>query len=165
MHKPHGGLMNRMLSLTFIFAVIITSSACSGKKPPEQATVKSKNVLSVLRGMSKAYEQKNLDAFMSDISANFSDRAALANTLTAVFAKYETVHFNIQYAKMLIMIGDKGPIRTTFTWDAEWLSASSGALKDGGRVTLVFEPGSYKLVSIEGKNPFLAQPGQTPGNK
>jgi hypothetical protein len=157
--------MNRVLSLTFIFAIIITSSACSGKKPPEQASVKTKSVLSVLRGMNKAYEQKDLDTFLSDVSASFPGRASFAKSLAEVFAKYETAHFNIQYAKMLILIEDKGPVRTTFTWDAEWLTKGGGTLKDGGRVTLVFEPGSFKLVSIDGKNPFLAQPGETPGNK
>jgi hypothetical protein len=145
--------------------MLVTFPACSGKKPPEQAAVKSKNVLSVLRGMNKAYEQKDLDAFMSDVSASFPDQAAFAKSLTGVFAKYETVHFNIQYARMLILIEDKGPIRTTFTWDAEWLSSKGGALKDGGRVTLVFDSGSFKLISIDGKNPFLAQPGETPGKQ
>jgi hypothetical protein len=157
--------MNRILALIAVFSMLIVFPACSGKKPPEQAAIKSKNILSVLRTMNKAYEQKDLDAFMSDVSASFPGRPAFAKSLTEVFAKYEAVHFNIQYAKMLIVIEEKGPARTTFTWDAEWLTRGGGTLKDGGRVTLVFEPGGFKLVSIDGKNPFLAQPGETPGGK
>ena len=157
--------MNRIPALFAVFAVLIMFPACSGKKPPEQAAVKSKNVLFVLRGMNKSYEQKDLDAFMSDVSADFPGRVAFAKSLTEVFSKYETVHFNIQYAKMLVMIEEKGPVRATFTWDAEWLTAGGSAVKDGGRVTLVFEPDSFKLASIDGKNPFLAQPGETPGGK
>lgn len=157
--------MNRVTALFAVFAVVVIFPACSGKKPPEQAAVKSKNVLSVLRGLDKSYEQKDLDAFLSDVSEGFPDRPAFKKSLTEVFSKYETVHFNIQYAKMLIMIEEKGPIRTTFTWDAEWLTAAGSAVKDGGRVTLVFEPDGFKLASIDGKNPFLAQPGETPGKQ
>jgi hypothetical protein len=157
--------MNRILALFAVFTILIVFLACSSKKPPEQAAIKSKNVLSVLKTMNKSYEQKDFDAFMSDVSVRFPGRPAFEKSLVEVFAKYETIHFNVQYAKMLIVVEEKGPIRTTFTWDAEWLSRGGGALKDGGRVTLVFEPMSFKLVSIDGKNPFLAQPGETPGNK
>jgi hypothetical protein len=157
--------MNRILAFFAVFAMLIVFPACSSKKPPEQAAIKSKNVLSVLKAMNKSYEQKDLDAFLSDVSASYPGRQAFAKSLTEVFAKYETVHFNVQYAKMLIVIEEKGPIRTTFTWDAEWLTGGGGALKDGGRVTLVFEPVSFKLASIDGKNPFLAQPGETPGKQ
>jgi len=157
--------MNRILALIAVFTLLIVFPACSGKKPPEQAAVKSKSVLSVLRGMNKAYEQKDLDAFLSDVSASYPGRASFEKSLAEVFAKYETVHFTIQYAKMLILIEEKGQARTTFTWDAEWLTKGGGTLKDGGRVTLVFEPGGFKLVSIDGKNPFLAQPGETPGKQ
>jgi len=157
--------MNRVLALIAVFSLLVVFPACGGKKPPEQAAVKSKNVLSVLRGMNKAYEQKDLDAFLSDVSESFPGRASFEKSLAEVFAKYETVHFTIQYSKMLILIEEKGPVRTTFTWEAEWLTKGGGPLKDGGRVTLVFEPSGYKLVSIDGKNPFLAQPGETPGKK
>ena len=155
--------MNRILSFTLIAAVIFSFSACSSKKPPEQAAVKSKNVLSVLRDMSKTYEQKDLSAFLSNVSDKYQNRDSFSKTLTSVFSRYETIHFNIQYTKMLILIEEKGQTRATFTWDAEWTAAGGAAMKDGGRVTLVFEPGAFKLSSIDGKNPFLAQPGETPG--
>ncbi len=155
--------MNRLLSFLTVIILLLTASACSGKKPPEQTAVKSRNILSVLRAMSKSYEQKNLDAFLSDVSKAYSDRESFAKSLTTVFSKYETIHFNIQYAKMIIMIEDKGRIKATFTWDGEWTAAGGAIVKDGGRVALVFEPDSFKLASIEGKNPFLAQPGETPG--
>src|SRR5512143_2001430 len=137
-----GGPMNRIPALFAVFAVLIFFPACSSKKPPEQAAVKSKNVLSVLRGMNKAYEQKDLDAFMSDVSASFPGRPAFTKSVTEVFAKYDTIPFNIQYARMLILIEDKGPIRATVTGDAEGLTTKGGVLKDGGRVTRVFDPGS-----------------------
>ncbi len=155
--------MNRLLSFLMVIILLLTASACSGKKPPEQIAVKSRNILSVLREMSKSYEQKKLDAFLSDVSNAYGDRESFAKSLTAVFSKYETIHFNIQYAKMIIMIEEKGRIKATFTWDGEWTAAGGTIVKDGGRVTLVFEPDNVKLASIEGKNPFLAQPGETPG--
>src|SRR5512144_2572550 len=98
--------MNRVLALAAVFALLIAAPACSGKKPPEQAAVKSKNVLSVVRSLNKSYEQKNLDAFLSDVSANFSGRTEFEKSRAGVFAKYDAIHFHIQYAKMLILIED-----------------------------------------------------------
>jgi len=157
--------MRRSLSLIVMTTLLLSLFACGSKKAPDQSAVRSKNVLSVLREMSRSYEKKDLDTFLSDVSAAYPDRAALAKTLTAVFGKYETIHFNIQYARLIILIEQKGPIRATFTWDAEWQMPGGSALKDGGRVTLVFDAGSFKLLSIDGKNPFLARPGETPGGK
>jgi hypothetical protein len=147
--------MSRILSLLAVAALLFTSSACSSKKPLEQSAIRSKNVLSVLRELNASYEKKDHSAFMSDVSGGFRDREAFSKSLTAVFAKYETIRFNIQYTKMLIMIEEKGQIRATFNWDAEWLAAGGTTQKNGGRVTLVFEPGSFKLQSIDGKNPFV----------
>ena len=155
--------MNRLLALLVIPALLFTTSACSGKKPPEQTAVKSKNVLAVIRNIGRAYEKKDLSPFMAEISPRFPEREPFSGSLAAVFSKNDTIHFNIQYAKMIIVIEDKGPIKASFNWDAEWLATGGTTQKNGGRVTLVFEPGSFKLLSIDGKNPFLPQPVETPG--
>lgn len=157
--------MRRIIPVFFIVFLILAASACSSKKPPEQAAVRSKNILSVLRDLNKSYEKKDLDAFLSGVASPYSDREAFARSLAGVFSKYETIHFNIQYTKMLIMIEEKGTIKATFTWDGEWIATGGATVKDGGRVTFAFEPKNFKLISIEGKNPFLAQPGETPGAK
>ena len=157
--------MNRIFSFVIITAILLTASACSTKKLPDQTAYKSKTVLSALRDMDKYYEAKDLDAFLSDVSKSYPDRDRFAKNLATVFSKYETIHFNIQYAKMIIMIEETSRMKATFTWDAEWLAAGGTSVKDGGRVTLVFEPGDFKLLSIDGKNPFLAKPGETPGSK
>ena len=147
--------MSRMLSFLTILSLLLTSTACSAKKPLEPSALKSKNVLSVLKEMSASYEKKDLSAFLSDVSDGFRERETFAKSLTAVFAKYETIRFNIQYTKMLIMIEEKGQIRAAFNWDAEWLAAGGAMQKNGGRVTFAFDPGSFKLQSIDGKNPFV----------
>jgi hypothetical protein len=157
--------MRRLVTLLLSMVFLMASFACSGKKLPEQAAVKSKSALTSLREMTQAYEKKDLAAFLSGISDQYHDRDAFAKSLTGVFAKYETIHFNIQYTRMIILIEQNGQIATTFTWDAEWQTAGGASVKDGARVTLVFEPKNNKLLSIEGKNPFLAQPGETPGKQ
>ena len=43
--------MKRLFALLSITALLFTTSACSAKKPPEQAAIKSKNILSALRDM------------------------------------------------------------------------------------------------------------------
>jgi hypothetical protein len=156
--------MIRFVTMLFCIAFLMTSApACSSKKLPEQAAVKSKSILISLREMTQAYEKKDLDAFLSSISDQYHDRDAFATALKAVFAKYETIHFNVQYTRMIILIEQNGQIATTFTWDAEWQTTAGASVKDGARVTMVFEPKNDKLLSIEGKNPYLAQPGEAPG--
>lgn len=155
--------MNRIAPLFTLIALLFAFPACGGKKPPEQTAVLSKNVLTTLRDLGKSYEKKDLASFMAEVSPGYRERDVFSKSVTAVFSKYETIHFNIQYVKMLIMVEEKGQIKASFNWDAEWLAAGGTTQKDGGRVTMVFEPGSFKLVSIDGKNPFLAQPGETPG--
>ena len=152
--------MNRMLSLLAVTALLFTASACGGKKPPEQTAVRSKNVLSALRNISAAYEKKDLSSFMANVAPAYRGREALSNSLAAVFSKHEAIHFNIQYTRMLIMVEEKGLIKASFNWDGEWLAKEGTTQKNGGRVTLVFEPESFKLVSIDGKNPFVPQPGE-----
>jgi hypothetical protein len=157
--------MNRILAFCIIVALSLASSSCSTKKPPEQAAVKSKNALSALRQMTEAYERKDLDAFLADVAGSYRDRDGLAKGVAAVFARFPTVHFAAHTAKMIIMIDDKGLTRPSFTWEGEWIALDGSAVKDGGRTTFVFEPGTFKLIAIEGKNPFLAQPGDAPSPK
>ncbi|HEX9021690.1 MAG TPA: hypothetical protein VF903_10570 [Nitrospirota bacterium] len=157
--------MNRIAPLLALTALLFTFTACGGKKPPEQTAVMSKNVLSAVRDLGKSYEKKDLSSFMAGVSSGYQDRDGFSKSVAAVFSKYETIHFNIQYTKMLIMAEEQGQVRASFNWDADWLTAGGTTQKDGGRVTLVFERGTFKLVSINGKNPFLAQPGETPGSK
>jgi hypothetical protein len=157
--------MKHILIFTLASLLLIASTSCSGKKAPEQTAVKSKNVLAALRDLSRAYEKKDLAAFMSGVAPAHKDRDALAKSVGEVFAKYETIHFNIQYTRMLIMVEEKGATKAAFNWDGEWIATGGALLKNGGRVTLVFEPGSVKLVSIDGKNPFVPQPGEMPGKQ
>ncbi|MCK9420105.1 MAG: hypothetical protein M0R70_12075 [Nitrospirae bacterium] len=155
--------MKQLFTLLAITALLFTTSACSGKKTPDQSAVKSKNVLSALRDMRTAYEKKDLSSFMDNVAPAYQDREAFSRSLAAVFLKNETIHFNIQYTKMLIMVEEKGPIKTSFNWDGEWLAVGGTTQKNGGRVTLVFEPGNFKLMSIDGKDPFVPLPVEMPG--
>jgi len=155
--------MNRIVPLLALTALLFIAPACSEKKPPEQAAVKTKNVLSTLRDLGAAYEKKDLSSFMANVSSAYSGREAFSKSLGAVFSKNENIHFNIQYTKMLIMVEEKGNIKTTFNWDGEWHAVEGTIQKNGGRVTLVFETGSFKLLSIDGKDPFVPQPVEIPG--
>jgi len=157
--------MKRLFTLLAIAALLFNASACSEKKPPDQSAIKGKNVLSALRDIRSAYEKKDLSSFMDSVAPGYQDRQALSTSLADVFLKNETIHFNIQYTKMLITVEEKGPIKAAFNWDGEWIAIGGTTLKNGGRVTLVFEPGSFKLMSIEGKDPFVPQPVEMPGKK
>jgi len=157
--------MKRLFALLAVAALLFTASACSEKKPPELTAVRGKNVLSTLRDMRSAYEKKDLSSFMDNVAPGYKDREAFSKSLAAVFLKNKTIHFNIQYTKMLIMVEEKGAIKTTFNWDGEWLAVGGTTQKNGGRVTLVFDPGSFKLTSIDGKDPFVPVPGEIPGKQ
>jgi hypothetical protein len=155
--------MIRSFILLALATLLCTTSACGAKKPPEQTAIKSKNILTALRDIDKAYEKKDLSSFMDNVAPGFQDRESLSKSLAAVFLKNETIRFNIQYTKMLIVVEEKGPIKATFNWDGEWLAVGGTTQKNGGRVTLIFDPGSFKLMSIDGKDPFVPLPVVMPG--
>jgi len=152
--------MYRALSLLVMTALLLTPAACSEMKTPDPSAIQGKNILSTLRTMSRSYEQKDLKAFMSDVTNRYPERETFSKSLATAFSKYETIHFNIQYSKMLITVKEKTQIRASFNWDAEWLGTKGISQKNGGRVTLVFDAGSFKLIDIDGKNPFI--PVETP---
>lgn len=155
--------MKQMLSFLVVVSLLTTLSACSAKKPPEVAAIKSRNMLAVLRDLDHAYEKKDLSGFMAQVSPLYQNREAFSSSVAAVFSKYDDVTLNIQYPKMLILIEDKGQVRTTFNWDSVVRTSVGEALKNSGRVTLIFAPGDLKLLAVEGRNPFLPQQGETPG--
>jgi hypothetical protein len=157
--------MNRIVSLLALTALLLVAPACSGNNPPDPSAVKGKNVLSALRDIRSAYEKKDLSSFMGNVAPGYQDREALSRSLADVFLKNETIRFNIQYTKMLILVEEKGTITATFNWDGEWIAVGGTTQKNGGRVTLVFETGSFKLISIEGKDPFVPQAVEMPGKQ
>ena len=147
--------MNRILNLLVAAAFLMSAAACSSAKPPAVAAVKSRNMLAVLRGLDESYEKKDLPNFMAQVAPLYKGREPLATSLAAVFNRFDTVALNIQYTRMLITIEEKGLIRATFNWEGAWSKAGGDMQKDGGRVTLVFEPAEFKLLAVEGKTPFV----------
>lgn len=155
--------MKRLFTILAVTALLFTTAACSAKKPTDPSAIKGRSVLSALRDLRSAYEKKDLSSFMDNLAPGYQDREAFSRSLAEVFLKNETIRFNIQYTKMLITVEEKGPIKATFNWDGEWTAVGGTTQKNGGRVTLVFEPGGVKLMSIEGKDPFVPQPVEMPG--
>jgi len=154
--------MNRLLSLLVILSVLATVSACSDKKPPTQSAIKGNTVIHTLQDLSHMFEKKNLPGFMNLVSDTYKDRQTFSTALSSVFTKYETVRFTIQYTKMLITIDEKGSPKAVFNWDSEWQTAGGSVQKNSGRITFVFDPRDSRLVSIDGKNPFIPQPVEAP---
>jgi hypothetical protein len=144
-----------MLILSFL------ASSCA-KAPLGKSGLQGEITLSAVRDLTGAYEKRDLDAFMDRVSPAYPGRDALQKSVGTVFATYRTIHFRIHYSKMLVTVQEKGNIKTTYTWEGEWQSAGGKIVKDGARVTLVLDPGSYKLVGIEGKNPFVLAENPSP---
>ncbi len=157
--------MNRLLSLFAVISLLLASYGCSETKPPTQSAVKGNSVVTALRDMSHMFEKKNLPGFMNLVADSFKDRQAFSSSLDAVFKKYEVLQFTVQYSKMIIMIDEKGASRADFNWNSEWQTAGGSVLKNRGRGAFIFDPKDGKLASIDGKNPFLPQPAETPGSK
>jgi hypothetical protein len=152
--------MYRALNFLVMMALLVTLTACGEKKTPDPAAIQGKNIISVLKAMNGAYEQKDLKAFLSDVTNRYPNRDAFAKSLAGVFEKYQTIRFTIQYSKMLITVKERSVIRVSFNWDAEWINTKGLSQKDGGRVTLVLDAGSFKLVDMDGKNPFIPTPNK-----
>ncbi len=154
--------MNRLFAILAMTVFLLFSSACSEKKPPTQASVIGSSVINSLRDLSHMFEKKNLPGFMNIVSDKFTNRQAFASSLESVFAKYDTVRFTVQYTKMLIAVDEQGMARAQFNWDSEWRTGGGDIQKNGGRVAFLFSKDS-KLLSIEGKSPFIPQPVETKG--
>ncbi len=157
--------MNRILFFLLASSLLLAAAACGTKKPPEQSAIQGNKVISTLQDISRTYEKKDLSAFMAQIANSYKDREAFVKSLEPIFAKYETVRFTIQYTKMLITIEYKDMTKVSFNWDSEWQTAGGSVQKNSGRSTFVFDPRDTKLVSIDGKNPFIPQSAETPGKQ
>ncbi len=157
--------MKRFPSLLVVGLLLIYAPACSSTKPPTPAAIQGNKTITALKDLSSMYEKKNLAGFMSLISDDYKDRKEFAAAIEAVFAKYEVVHFTVQYSRMFITIADKGPVKATFNWDSDWRTAGGGEVKNSGRGAFVFDRNGDRLVSIDGKNPFIPQVVEGPGRQ
>lgn len=154
--------MNRF-TLAVLILVFSLFSACSSAKPPAPAAVQGNKTIASLRDLSDFFQKRNHAGFMSLIADEFKDRKAFSASIQSVFSKYETVHFAIQYSKMVIMVEDKGMTRATFNWNSDWRTGGGSLQKNSGRATFVFDPENAKLISIEGTNPFIPQTLESQG--
>ncbi len=157
--------MKRFLAFLSLAVLLTAASACSDKKPPTQSAVKGNSVITTLQDLSHMYEKKNLPGFMNSVSASFKDRQAFSSTVDDIFKKYETVRFTVQYTKMIITIDDKGVPKASFNWDSEWRTGGGSMQKNNGTSVFVFDPKDSRLVSIEGKSPFVPQAAEMPVEK
>ena len=146
--------MKRLFTFISVVCVMSVLFSC-GKTPLGPVGLQGENVLAAVQDLAKAYERRDLDTFMEKVSTAYPDREAFRTSVEKVFATYQSISFKLYYNKMLVMIQDKGNIKATFTWEGEWRSSGGKIVKDGARVTLVLDPGAYKLLAIEGKNPYL----------
>ena len=149
--------MNRLLAFVALISILFSSVACSKKTPPTQAAVQTHDALSTLRDLTAAYEKKQLSSFMDKVSKEYRNRQAFSQSIAGIFTKFDTIRFTVQYTKMFVMIEEKAKIKMTSNWDGEWQTAGGKVVKDGGRVSFVFDPKGARLLSLEGKNPFIPQ--------
>jgi hypothetical protein len=77
----------------------------------------------------------------------------------------ETIRLKLHDNKMMVLVQNKGNIKATFTWEGEWKTTGGKIVKDGARVTLVVDPGTYKLLGIDGKNMFIPSENPTPARQ
>src|SRR3990172_8029968 len=152
--------MNRILSLIIAVLMLLSAAACSKKTPPSQAAVQAQGALLTLRDLTGAYEKKQLSSFMDKVSKDYPNRQAFSQSVAALFTKYDTIRFTVQYTKMLVMIDEKANMKMTFNWDGEWQTTGGKIVKDGGGVSFIFDPKGARLLSLEGKNPFVPQESQ-----
>lgn len=149
--------MLRKSFVLFTALFLLAASAACSKKPLTGAALQGESTLSMLRALSAAYETKNSTSFMSHIDERFKDRASLEKELEKIFTTYQSIRFAVQPLKMLVVVEQRGPVRTTFNWEGEWQTAGGRVVKDGGRVTFELDPATYRLIAIDGRNPFLVQ--------
>lgn len=147
---------------TLFFAVM--SSSC-GTVPLGKAGLQGESTLSAIRDLTGAYERRDIEAFMEKVASAYPEREVFRTSVEKLFATYQKIHFKLHFTKILVMIQEKGNIKATFTWEGEWQTAGGKIVKDGARVTLVFEPTTHKLLGIDGKNMFLPSDAPAPARQ
>ena len=143
---------SRILCILFLSAL---ASCSDDVQPPQPEAFLGKHVLTAVRDLSRAYEARDSAAFLALVAPDLPGRETWERSIAAVFARYEKVSLRFQGTKMLAMTLEHGPVRTSVNWEGEWRTGGGDIVRDGGRVTLVFEQGSFLLTAIEGKDPFL----------
>jgi len=143
-----------MKRLAVLFTLSFLCIACASN-PPKEAALQGESALIEVRDLTRAYEKRDLDAFMDKVSSSYPGREGFQKSLQQVFSVYQTIRFTVQETRMLITVRYKSTIAVVFTWAGEWQTSGGRIVKDGGRITLALDPGTYKLVGIEGKNPYL----------
>jgi len=146
--------MKRPLTL-FITLILVTLTASCGKVALGPVGLQSEKIVQAVRDLKGAYERRDLDAFMDKVSTAYPDRENFKQTVEKIFSTYQNIRFKLHDNKMFVTIPEKANIKATFTWEGEWKTAGGRIVKDGARITLILEPGSYKLVGIEGTNMFV----------
>jgi len=146
--------MKRSLSAVIALFLALTLSSC-GKVALGPVGIQGENVLSAVRDLKGAYERRDIDSFMDKVSTAYPDREGFQRQVERIFSTYQTIRLRLHDNKMIVMVQNKGNIKATFTWEGEWKTSGGRIVKDGARVTLVLDPGVYKLLSIEGTNLFV----------
>ncbi len=156
--------MNRTVPFSIILAAVLLLSAC-GKTPLGPAGIEGENSVATVRDLASAYERRDIDTFMEKVSPKFPDRPQLQQSIEKVLASYQKIHFKPLFNRSVIMVPFKDGIKVTFTWEGDWKTTGGKVVKDGARVTLVLDTGTYKLSGIEGKNPFIPTEGPSPSRR
>jgi len=150
--------------VTIVLAAALLLSAC-GKPSLGQAGIQGESSIATVRDLTSAYERRDIDAFMEKVSSAFPNRTAFQRSIEKVFAEYRKIQFKPLFNRSLITVPFKDGIKVAFTWEGDWQTGGGKVVKDGARVTLVLDRGTYKLADIEGKNPFIPSEGPSPSRE
>jgi hypothetical protein len=140
--------------LFLLLSVVLAASGC-GKVSLGPVGLQAENILTAVRDLKGAYERRDIDAFMDKVSMAYPDREDFQRKVEKIFSTYQTIRLKLHDNKMMVLVQDKGNIKPTFTWEGEWKTSGGRIVKDGARITLVLDPGVYKLLNIEGTNMFV----------
>jgi len=156
--------MKRPFAAVITIVLALMLYACS-TVPLGKAGLQGEGTLAAIRDLTGAYERRDLDGFMEKVASSYPEQEAFRTSVEKIFASYQTIHFKLHFTKILVFVQDKGNIKATFTWEGEWRTTGGKIVKDGARVTLVLEPGTYKLVGIDGKNMFIPSDSPAPARQ
>jgi hypothetical protein len=156
--------MNRPFTAVIVLILALILSSCS-TVPLGKAGIQGESTLAAVRDLTGAYERRELEAFMEKVAPAYPEREAFRTSVEKIFSTYQTIRFKLHFTKILVMVQDKGNIKATFTWEGEWQTTGGKIVKDGARVTLILDPGTYKLLSIDGKNMFIPSDSPSPARQ
>ncbi len=135
-------------------------SACSGAPKLSDDGRLVRDVNALVTDLGRAYERRDMAAFMEKVATQFPERAAFQRTTEAVVGRFDRIEMTFTVERVHL----EGKTATVFLhWDGQWRAAAAAPLiRQGTARFVVATDQAPTLVAVSGDNPFVSSSDASP---